>query len=69
MKNKPSNFGEHLKQLVGQMVEVLLKNKKTIYGKLLNVESESLNVVIESSEGTFVIHGDSVVAIKREVSP
>ena len=66
MNDPNDDFNKRVKQLVGEQVEVLLKNEKIILGELLSVEERSMNVVLSSSEGLFFIRGDSVTAIKKE---
>lgn len=65
MKTEPNSFAWRLQQLVGEYIEVLLKNEKIILGKLLSVEERSMNAILSSSEGTFFIRGDAIVAIKK----
>lgn len=64
-----SDFGERLGQLVGEHVEILLKNEKILVGELLSVEKRVMNVVLSSRDGLFFIRGDAIVAIKKGELP
>ena len=64
MDEHGNGFSERLEKLVGETVEVLLKNEKTIVGKLICV-GKQMNIAISSGDDVFFIHGDAVAAIKK----